>query len=138
MVPLNTIALDVLADLGTLDEVFVFPSPTRPGQPLSNFGKAAKKVRGLPGVEDFRAHDLRRTVQTGITRLGFPRFIADRLLNHVEPGVGSRYDRHDYLREKTEAAAAWGRWLSRVVGDAQAVVQMVPRAAGDETPGGVT
>ena len=131
VVPLNTIALDVLADLGALDEVLVFPSPTRPGQPIANFGKAAKKVRGLPGVEDFRAHDLRRTVQTGITRLRFPRFIADRLLNHVEPGVGSRYDRHDYLREKTEAADAWGRWLANVVGAEGAVVQMTPRERGE-------
>ena len=28
-------------------------------------------------------HDLRRTVETNLTRMGFTRFIADRLVNHV-------------------------------------------------------
>ncbi len=137
VVPLNDLALGILKDGRGLDDRYAFPSPVRPGQPFSSFGRPAANVRELSAVADFSAHDLRRTCETGITRLGFSRFIADRLLNHVDSGVGARYDRYEYLKEKREAAEAWGRWLARVVGEAQAVVQMVPRASGEETPGGV-
>lgn len=137
VVPLNYLSQGVVEGLRGHDEEFVFPSPVRSGRPFSSFGKASAKVRELSGVADFRAHDLRRTCETGITRLGFPRFIADRLLNHVDSGVGARYDRYEYLKEKREAAEAWGRWLAGVVGEPETVAQMVPRAAGDETPGGV-
>ena len=39
----------------------------------------------------------------------------DRCLGHVEPGVGSRYDRHDYLQEKTAALDAWGAKLTQIL-----------------------
>ncbi len=83
-----------------------------------------RNVRHLSGVDDFTPHDLRRTTSTGLTRMGFPRFIADRFLNHVEPGVGRVYDRYDYLKEKTEAAQAWSRHLKSVIGEADNVVQL--------------
>ena len=137
LMPLNDLALGVLEHVRGLDERYAFPSTVRPGQAFSSFAKAARKVRELSGVGDFRCHDLRRSASTGVTRLGFSRFVADRLLNHVDTGVGARYDRHSYAKEKREAAEAWGRWLAGVVGEVETVVQMVPRAAGDEAPGGV-
>jgi hypothetical protein len=81
-------------------------------------------VRGKSGVKDFSAHHLRRTVATGITKLGFGRFIADRVLNHVEAGVGRRYDRHDYLKEKTQALEAWARHVENITSGAENVIQL--------------
>ena len=72
-------------------------------------------MKKASGVEDFRSHDLRRTCGTNITGMGFPRFIMDRVLGHVEPGVGRRYDRHDYLREKKAALGAWGQRLHEII-----------------------
>ena len=72
-------------------------------------------MKKASGVEDFRSHDLRRTCGANITGMGFPRFIMDRVLGHVEPGVGRRYDRHDYLREKKAALDAWGGKLRRII-----------------------
>ena len=43
----------------------------------------------------------------------------------IEAGVGGVYDRHDYLKEKTEAAEAWGRHIEGIIGDDPKVVQMV-------------
>lgn len=106
IVPLSDLALTILRDVPRQSEEFVFPSPTRPGQPILNLGKAARRVKDQSGIADFRGHDLRRTCGSGITQLGYSRFVMDRVLGHLEPGVGGRYDRHDYLQEKTSALAA--------------------------------
>jgi integrase len=63
----------------------------------------------------FAPHDLRRTVATRMTELGFTRFIADRVLNHAEPGVGRVYDRYEYLREKRQALEAWAARLEEII-----------------------
>src|SRR5437867_2828701 len=34
-------------------------------------------------------HDLRRTVATGLAKLGCPRVVQDRILNHVDSSVGA-------------------------------------------------
>ena len=134
-VPLSEMAIELLEKQRPLHDTWVFPSPKGLDQPISNLGKAlrgtngskkpGRNIRGKSGVKDFRAHDLRRTFSTGLTRLGFSRFIVDRLLNHSDSGIGRVYDRHDYLKEKTEAAEAWGRHIEGIIGDATKVVQMV-------------
>ncbi len=91
---------------------------------MTAFGTVRGNVRKLSKIEDFQIHDLRRTASTGITRLGFPRFVADRVLNHTEQGVGRVYDRNDYLREKTEALEAWARHLEHVTGRGGNVVTL--------------
>jgi hypothetical protein len=52
-----------------------------------------------------------------MTELGFTRFVVDRLLNHTEPGVGSVYDRYEYLREKRQALEVWAAHLREIVVD---------------------
>jgi integrase len=54
-------------------------------------------------------HDLRRTHGTVITRLGFGRDAMNRIQNHLEGGIASVYDRHEYAEENRrimEAVAA--------------------------------
>ncbi|MDA1023724.1 MAG: tyrosine-type recombinase/integrase [Proteobacteria bacterium] len=137
VVPLNDMALEELNQAPRLHEHWVFPSPKGKDQPITNTGKAVRgaygkkksgrSIRDSSKVNDFTPHDLRRTLSTGLTKLGFSRFIVDRLLNHVEPGVGGVYDRYDYRKEKTEAAEAWGRHLEGIVGDSGNVVQLLPK-----------
>ncbi len=114
IVPLSEMALGILRSVSRLDDEFVFPSP-KPGQPIKNLGKAAERAKKASDVADFRSHDLRRTCGTGITKLGFSRFVMDRCLGHLEPGVGGRYDRHDYLQEKAAALDAWGAKLTEIL-----------------------
>jgi len=83
----------------------------------------AKAVKTASKIPDFRSHDLRRSMATGATRLGFSRFLVDRLLGHIEPGIGRIYDRYDYLREKTEIADAWARRLRNIIAGGK-VIQM--------------
>jgi hypothetical protein len=68
--------------------------------------------RGM-AMQRFTKHDLRRTAMTGMTRLGVMRFIAQRVIGHKEPGVGSTYDRYDYLAEKADALRRWAEAVAR-------------------------
>ena len=53
-------------------------------------------------------HDLRRTMRTGLGRIGIPPHIAELVLNHTKGGVEGIYDRHKYEREIASALSAWG------------------------------
>ncbi|HZT04580.1 MAG TPA: tyrosine-type recombinase/integrase [Steroidobacteraceae bacterium] len=59
------------------------------------------------GIEDFTLHDLRRTVRTGLARLGVLPHIAERILSHAQPGIVGVYDRYQYLEEKRAALKKW-------------------------------
>jgi integrase len=76
--------------------------------------RGARAAAGLPPLEPWTLHDLRRTCATGLGRLGVFRFIQDRVLNHVDRTIGGVYDRWEYLPEKRHALEAWGRHLESV------------------------
>lgn len=74
-------------------------------------------VREL-GIENFRLHDLRHQVSTGMASLGVRPDIRDRVLNQItgrKQTVGSRYDQYEYLAEKRDALERWERELLRIV-----------------------
>ncbi|HEY1891978.1 MAG TPA: tyrosine-type recombinase/integrase [Steroidobacteraceae bacterium] len=62
-------------------------------------------------VAAFNLHDLRRTCRTGLSRLKVEPHIAERVLNHVQPGVAGVYDRFAYLEEKRAALEKWASHL---------------------------
>lgn len=134
IVPLTRMALDIIRTARSRqdDEArarnvnnLLFPSPVKPEQSRSNLDKASKAVRKAAGVDDFASHHLRRTCGTRITSLGFSRFIMDRVLGHLEPGVGARYDRHDYLPEKSKALNIWAGCLNEILTGEQAPKNVV-------------
>jgi integrase len=88
----------------------------------------ALAIAGERGLETsrFTKHDLRRTAMTGMTKLGATRFIAQRVIGHREPGVGSTYDRHDYLREKAAALSAWAAHVERLTSGRRVRAEVVP------------
>jgi integrase len=57
-------------------------------------------------------HDLRRTMRTGLGRIGVAPHIAELAINHVRGGVEAIYDRYRYQRE---IAAALARWADHVL-----------------------
>jgi integrase len=68
---------------------------------------AVKRIAKCLGMEDFCAHDLRRTAASGIASLGFSREVIKKILNHVDNDVTAIYDRHSYDAEKLQALTAW-------------------------------
>jgi integrase len=63
-------------------------------------------------------HDLRRTVRTGMSKLGVKPHVAELVLNHIahRSGVVGIYDHHDYQPEISEALAKWEAHLLAIVG----------------------
>ena len=58
----------------------------------------------------WRLHDLRRTLATGLQRLGVRFEVTEAVLNHVsgsKSGVAGIYQRHDWAPEKVAALEAW-------------------------------
>jgi len=125
-VPLSSPAMAVLQELAAQrveGSPWVFPSESGTGY-REDVQRAVASIRECSGVEDFRPHDIRRTVATFLTsELGVSRLVVSKLLNHVETGVTKVYDRASYDREKQAALNAWAAHLESIVtGTAKASV----------------
>ena len=96
------------------DAIWVFPSPTRRGQHVSNIQKAAKRVVAKSGVT-FTMHDLRRTAATHMRRIKIDREDVSRVLNHFKKDVTATYDRHSYDDEKRDALDRWAACLTAML-----------------------
>ena len=78
---------------------------------FQGYSKAKAKLDRLSGVSDWTLHDLRRTVVSGMARLGVAPHVADKILNHHSgtiSGVAAVYQRHEFLRERKQALDLWG------------------------------
>ena len=94
---------------------FVFA--TAGGKNFQSFKFAKANLDGLSGVTGWRIHDLRRTVVTGMARLGVPPHVADKILNHQSgtiSGVAAVYQKHEFLTERKDALDRWGRHVVNI------------------------
>ncbi len=72
----------------------------------------------LTALEPWRLHDLRRTMATGLQRLGIRFEVTEAMLHHVsgaKSGVAGVYQRHDWKPEKIEAAAQWSAKIASLL-----------------------
>ena len=54
--------------------------------------------------------------KTGMTRLGIPREIRDRVQNHKPQGIGDKaYNFHEYMDEKRDALERWAGHIEKLV-----------------------
>lgn len=94
--------------------------------PISGFSKAKRRLdeimcdraKGHYEIPPWRAHDIRRTVATGLQRLGVRFEVTEAILNHVsgsKAGVAGVYQRHDWKPEKREALNAWAGLVERII-----------------------
>jgi len=120
--PLPELARSLLKELkdvtGQTD--YIFASPREENEPIAWLQNAAKRVRDNCKVNDFRLHDLRRTVASNLARLGFDRTVIGKTLNHKglagDSMVTAVYDRYDYLDEKKAALEGWAEELKNITG----------------------
>ncbi|HUC67569.1 MAG TPA: integrase arm-type DNA-binding domain-containing protein [Stellaceae bacterium] len=106
----------------------VFPSRGKTGLRFGVYDDHPELLKAS-GTSGWSFHDIRRTVATNLGRLGFSRFIQDRVLNHVDRTVGSIYDVYSYDAEKRQALTAWGRRLEEIVSGKPAASNVVPMVA---------
>jgi integrase len=104
-------------------------STTSGEKPINGFSKSkqrldeaileARRIAGeqegrdaaeVEGIKDWRVHDIRRTVATGLAGLGTPPHVLSAILNHSPgrtQGITAVYNRFQYAQERREALAAW-------------------------------
>lgn len=111
------------------------------GTPFAGWSKAKRtldkaiidaraKAAATPGTSPaalipWSVHDLRRTVATGLQRLGVRLEVTEAVLNHISGsrgGIAGVYQRHDWAAEKRAALDAWAAHVisimqGRIVGD---------------------
>ena len=123
--------LDVLAG-SEVWPVSGFVLTTTKATPISGFSKAKKVLDAkvfeqrqigtgdglaMEPLPAWRLHDLRRTVATGLQRLGIRFEVTEAVLNHVsgaKAGVAGIYQRHDWKDEKRAALCAWAAHVERL------------------------
>jgi integrase len=81
--------------------------------------KAAETGGKAPApLTPWNVHDLRRTVATGLQRLGVRLEVTEAVLNHISGsrgGIAGVYQRHDWAVEKRTALDAWSAHVISVV-----------------------
>ncbi len=123
ILPLTDTAVTLIDALPRMDQTLVFPSRTTASiNPVSGLGKAKARIDEASGVDDWRLHDLRRTVATGMARLKVPPHVVEKVLNHSSgtfSGVAGVYNRFGYVDEMREALELWETHLLRLLATLQ-------------------
>lgn len=75
-------------------------------------------------------HDVRRTMRTGLGKLGVPPHVAELAINHVKGGIQAVYDKHRYEREMKQALALWAEHLAFIIDGKPSKVVTMPAHRG--------
>lgn len=129
--PLSTLAMEELEGLasrpgGWRKVGFVFSTTGTTCSSGHSRAKARldKEIAKIASKEEiqapapWRVHDLRRTLATGLQRLGVRFEVTEAVLNHVSGsrgGVAGIYQRHDWADEKRAAVQAWADHVERLL-----------------------
>ena len=83
----------------------------------------------MSGVTKWVTHDIRRTVATGMQRLGIPFEVIEAVQNRSLRGVAGVYQRHEWKDEKRDALERWARHVEHLITGEEAKVIDLPRRA---------
>jgi integrase len=133
IVPLGPLAIAELRRIERTEAEYILSTTGR--TPPSGWSKAKLRLDTLVAKQlertppSWRTHDLRRTVATGLQRLGIRFEVTEAILNHVSgsrSGVAGIYQRHDWADEKRAALVAWDAHLEhQISGKPNATVENV-------------
>jgi integrase len=85
----------------------------------SGWSKSKAEIDGVAKLKQpWTLHDLRRTVRTGLGKLGIQPHVAEAALNHLPPKLIRTYDRNTYATEKRDALDKWASHLKVAVAQA--------------------
>ena len=126
-VPLSRQARDLIADVHRIAGAgYVFT--TNGSTPVSGWSKTKRrldaKMLDLARAEKpdatippWTVHDLRRTVASGLQKLGVALPVTEKILNHVSGsfgGITGVYQRHDYASERRDALERWAAYVEGI------------------------
>jgi integrase len=87
-------------------------------KPITGWPRTKATLDELSGVTGWRLHDIRRTVATGLQRLGVAITVTEAVLGHSggsRGGIVGVYQRHDYAQEKAAALESWGAHVVAII-----------------------
>ena len=118
----------VVALLGEIRADYLMASPdewiftTTQRTPVSGWSRAKREVDARIAGQTGRAldppwrfHDLRRTVASGLQRLGISPDVRRAVLGHTIAGISGVYERYDYKNETRTALNNWANHLNTTV-----------------------
>src|SRR5262249_14018781 len=95
---------------------FVFTTNGR--NPFIDFSGSKRRLDAITKIPPWCIHDLRRTVATGLQRLGINLQVIEAVLGHVggsRSGIVSVYQRHSFDAEQGPDLEAWARDAEGIV-----------------------
>lgn len=111
--PLSRAALDLLAQVNPISgRAYLFGDGAGA---FSGFSKAKAALDKRSGVTDWRLHDLRRTVSTGMNERGVLPHVVEAVLNDISgarAGVAGVYNHALYSPEKRATLDLWAEHLA--------------------------
>jgi integrase len=126
-VPLSDAAMGIIVTLPHIKTTKGFIFTTRRDAAVSGFSRAkdhldAAIAAALPHgdgqIDNWTFHDLRRTMASGMARLGIQIPVIEKILNHSSGtfrGIVGVYQRHSYSEEKRKALEVWAAFVQSVV-----------------------
>ena len=129
IVPLSDAAVTLLKAVPEVDgSAKLFPAsgnlengPSGYSRAQSRFRASLNKQLDRDECKHWTLHDIRRTVATGLQRLGVRFEVTEAVLNHVsgaKGGIAGVYQRHDWKAEKRAALSAWAHHVSELIAGA--------------------
>lgn len=118
-VQLPTQAIEFLKQLKLVTSVYLFPSQ-KTGKPIQQKSLTEqswhlRQTNRMLDIEHWTPHDLRRTVRTGLARLGCRSEVAEAILGHSRKGIEGTYDLHGYEVECREWLQMWADHLDSLL-----------------------
>ena len=100
---------------------YLFPS-TKTGLPiqqkqLTEQAWRLRRDKKMLNIKPWTPHDLRRSVRTGLSRLGCPIEVGEAVLGHSKKGIVGTYDLHQYEPECRKWLQIWADYLDELQED---------------------
>ena len=118
-VPLNALAIEILKVTPHFaDSDFVFT--TNGTAPVSGYSKPKRRIDALlpSGTPHWVLHDVRRSVASGLARIGVGLPVIEKILGHSSGsfrGVVGIYQRFDFADAKRQALDGWGKHVDLLI-----------------------
>lgn len=114
---LPPMAMDILRK-ASRDGEYVFAN--RKGGPFSSWIHHGHRLTAQivknegKKLDDWVLHDLRRTMKTGLSALGIPPHVTERILNHAKGAMEKVYDQYNYEPEIKLGLAKWADHIAAI------------------------
>jgi len=108
-IALPALALDIIGTQPA-SRTYVFGADDKG---FSNWSKCKAKLdeRLFGKVSSFKLHDLRRTMRTGLDKLGVSEDIAEAAIGHVSKKLVRTYNKHNRVTERAAATNQWAAYI---------------------------